>query len=113
MAKQQANRPAANNPAPVSATQRTAPVRAAAPKKDNMFSEGKGDFIFGRQHFILFGVALGLVLLGLAFMTGGQQPDPNEWDPNIPYSPMRITVAPILMVTGFIVAIVGIFKKAA
>jgi hypothetical protein len=112
MAKQQANRPAPNTPAQAAAS-RPAPVRASAPKQDSMFSEGKGEFIFGRQHFILFGVALALVLLGLAFMTGGRQPNPNEWDDSITYSPMRITVAPILMVAGFVVAIVGIFRKGA
>jgi Protein of unknown function (DUF3098) len=113
MAKQQPNRPAANTQAPAAAQQKAAPVRASAPKRDNIFTEGKDEFIFGRQHFMLFGVALALVLLGLAFMTGGQQPDPNQWDESIIYSPMRITVAPILMVSGFVVAIVGIFRKNA
>lgn len=111
MAKQQANRPAPAQPAASSQQRATAPVRPSAQKTDSMFTEGKGDFIFGKQHFILFGIALGLVLLGLALMTGGQQPDPNQWDPNIIYSPMRITLAPILMVSGFVVAIIGIFKK--
>ena len=108
MAKQQANsrgQQAAAQPA------KAAPIRATKVQKDSIFSEGKGVFIFGRQHFILFGIGLALVLAGLALMTGGQQPDPNEWDPNIIYSPMRITVAPLMMVAGFIVVIMGIFKK--
>jgi hypothetical protein len=96
---QQSNRPAA------------APVRPAPQRRDNIFSSGKGVFIFERINFILFGIGLLLVLVGLAAMTGGQQPDPNQWDPNITYSPMRITVAPILILSGFGVVIYGIFKS--
>lgn len=68
--------------------------------------------IFGRQNFIYMGVGLLLVLVGLAVMSGGAMPDPNKWQPEIIYSPMRITVAPILMVAGFVVVILGIFKKS-
>ncbi|MBV6438421.1 MAG: hypothetical protein EPGJADBJ_00044 [Saprospiraceae bacterium] len=44
-------------------------------------------------------------------MTGGAMPDPNKWEPERIYSFRRITLAPILMVAGFIVIIFGIFKK--
>lgn len=91
---------------------KTAPVRTEGGKRESIFSEGRGEFIFGRQHFILFGVGLLLVLLGLAAMTGGAQPDPNTWDESIIYSPMRITVAPIMILAGFVVVILGIFKKS-
>jgi hypothetical protein len=50
-------------------------------------------------------------MVGLALMTGGSMPDPNKWEPERIYSPMRITVAPILMVAGFVVVVMGIFKK--
>lgn len=68
--------------------------------------------IFGKQNFILMGAGLLLVLLGLALMSGGSMPDPSKWEPERIYSPMRITVAPILMVAGFVVVILGIFKKS-
>lgn len=57
------------------------------------------------------GIGLGLVLLGLLAMSGGAMPDNNTWDPNIIYSFRRITLAPILMVAGFVVVAYGIFKK--
>lgn len=63
------------------------------------------------MNFILFGVGLGLVILGLFVMSGGSMPDPNTWDPNIIYSFRRITLAPILMLSGFAVVVYGIFKK--
>lgn len=58
------------------------------------------------------GIGLGLVILGLITMSGGAMPDPNKWEPERIYSFRRITLAPIMMVAGFVVVIVGIFKTA-
>jgi hypothetical protein len=92
------------------ATRRTA---RATERSESIFSTGKRDFIFERSHFILFGIGLLLVLGGLAAMTGGQQPDPNQWDESIVYSPRRITLAPMMILAGFGVVIYGIFKKSS
>lgn len=67
--------------------------------------------IFGRINFIYFGIGLALVLGGLLAMMGGSMPDPNVWEPERIYSFTRITLAPIMMVAGFIVVILGIFKQ--
>ncbi len=109
MAKQPQRRPAPPQP------KRTAPVAPTrkAEKRDNLFSTGKHEFIFDRQNFIIMGIGLALVVLGLVAMGGGSMPDPNTWDPNIIYSFRRITLAPILMVAGFVVVVFGIFKKSA
>ncbi|MDO8369088.1 MAG: DUF3098 domain-containing protein [Saprospiraceae bacterium] len=108
MAKQQQHRPA-----PQSQQRKTAPapVRRPAEKKESIFSVGSKELIFGRQNFIMMGTGLALVLVGLAIMSGGAMPDPNKWEPERIYSPMRITLAPILMVAGFVMVAVGIFKK--
>ncbi len=101
--RQQAAQPTAKKAAP-------APVRRTE-KKENIFSAGKNEFIFGRQNFIYMGIGLGLVILGLIAMSGGAMPDPNKWEPERIYSFRRITLAPIMMVAGFVVVIVGIFKN--
>jgi hypothetical protein len=44
-------------------------------------------------------------------MIGGGSDDPAVWDPGI-YSTMRITVAPILVIAGFVVEVFAITKKA-
>jgi hypothetical protein len=44
-------------------------------------------------------------------MMGGSQPNPNEWDESIIYSPRIMVVAPILILAGLIVEIYAIFKK--
>ncbi len=113
MAKQQQRpqaRPAqqqqqpARRPAP-------APVRRPAERKDNIFTAGNKEFIYGTKNFITMGIGLALIILGLILMSGGGMTDPSQWDPNQVYSPRRITVAPICMVAGFLVVILGIFQK--
>jgi hypothetical protein len=111
MAKQQAKpqaRPQQAAPAP----KKAAPARRSE-SRENIFSAGKHDFIFGRQNFIYLGIGLGMVVLGLILMAGGAMPDPNKWEPERIYSFRRITLAPLMMVAGFVVVIVGIFKKSS
>ena len=51
-------------------------------------------------------------MAGLIAMSGGAMPDPNKWEPERIYGFQRITLAPILMVAGFVTIILGIFKKS-
>lgn len=44
-------------------------------------------------------------------MAGEKSPDPNVFDEKEVYSPVRITIAPLLIVAGFIIEIVAIMKK--
>jgi hypothetical protein len=69
------------------------------------------DFPFGRENYIWMLAGIGLVFLGFVFMVGGGSEDPAVWNPAI-YSPMRITVAPILVIAGFVVEVFAIIKKA-
>ncbi len=68
------------------------------------------DFPFGKENYILMLVGIGLIFLGFVFMVGGGSEDPAIWDPSI-FSPMRITVAPILVIAGFVVEVFAIVKK--
>jgi len=88
-----------------------APARTTAEKKETLFHVGNRDLIYGRKNFVLMGAGLALILAGLAAMSGGAMPDPNVWEPERIYSFTRITLAPMLMVAGFVVVIFGIFKK--
>lgn len=53
-----------------------------------------------------------LIVLGLLLMIGGKSKDPNVFDPSQVYSFRRITLAPILILGGLALEIVGIFKKS-
>ncbi len=111
MAKQQQQQRPAPQPQAQPRKTAPAPVRRPAEKKESIFSAGSKELIYGRQNFILMGIGLALVLLGLATMAGGAMPDPNKWEPERIYSFTRITLAPILMVAGFVMVAVGIFKQ--
>jgi hypothetical protein len=69
------------------------------------------DFPFGRENYKWLLIGLGLIFLGFILMSGGGSEDPAVWDPSI-FSPMRITVAPVLVMAGFIVEVYAIIKKA-
>jgi predicted cobalt transporter CbtA len=110
MAKQQQRRPA--SPAPTARKNTPAqPVRRSESKRSWSSGAGDNELIFGRQNFMIMGIGLLLILVGLVVMSGGHMPDPDTWDPNIIYSFRRITLAPILMLAGFAAIIYGIFKK--
>jgi hypothetical protein len=67
--------------------------------------------LFGKENYML--MLAGLLVLGLGFflMAGGKSSDLKVFDTNEVYSATRITVAPILIVLGFIIEIVAIMKK--
>ncbi len=91
---------------------KTAPVQRTV-KKESTWNADKSGLLYGRSNFIYMGAGLALVLAGLALMNGGAMPDPNKWEPERIYSFTRITLAPMLMVAGFVVVAIGIFKKSA
>ena len=110
MAKQPIRRPATPAPA-AKKTSQAQPARHSETKRSWSIGAGDRDLIYGRQNFLLFGVGLALVLAGLVLMSGGHMPNPDTWDPGIIYSFRRITLAPMLMLAGFVVVIIGIFKS--
>jgi hypothetical protein len=115
MAKQQPQQPQKRQtPAPattpVQPRKTPAPVRATV-KKESLFNVGSNELIYGKNNFIWMGLGLALVVAGLVAMSGGAMPSPDVWDENIIYSFRRITLAPIMMVAGFIITLIGIFKK--
>ena len=69
------------------------------------------DFPFGKENYMLMLVGIGLIFLGFVLMSGGGSEDPAIWDPAV-LSHRRITVAPILVIAGFVVEVFAIVKKA-
>lgn len=66
---------------------------------------------FTRDNYMWMLIGLAVLALGFFLMAGGKSPNPNEFDPKEVYSPIRITVAPLLIIVGFIIEIYAIMKK--
>lgn len=69
-----------------------------------------GEFAFGKENYILMIIGLVLLVLGFLLMIGGNSKDPNTFNEAI-FSPRRLTVAPILILAGYVVEIFAIMKK--
>ena len=67
--------------------------------------------LFGKENYRWMLIGIALVALGLILMAGGKSPDPNVFNKNEVYSVRRITIAPILILAGFVIEIFAIFKK--
>ncbi|HVU56926.1 MAG TPA: DUF3098 domain-containing protein [Puia sp.] len=67
--------------------------------------------LFGKDNYRWMLIGLILIALGLILMGGGKSKDPNVFNPKEVYSFTRITLAPILILGGFVVEIFAIFRK--
>jgi hypothetical protein len=67
--------------------------------------------LFGKENYRWMLAGLILIALGLILMGGGKSKDPNVFNPKEIYSFTRITLAPILILGGFVVEIFAIFRK--
>ncbi len=72
----------------------------------------KKAFVFGKENFKLFFIGMALVLLGFILMTGGGSDDPTTFDEDALFSNTRITLAPILVIAGYVVVIFSIMKQS-
>jgi hypothetical protein len=69
------------------------------------------DLLFGRRNYLIMIIGLGIIFLGYALMYGGNMPSPDVWDESLIYSTTRITIAPILILTGLGMQFYAIFAK--
>lgn len=67
-------------------------------------------FAFNKLNYKLLYIGLGLILLGMLLMIGGGSDSPDEFNEAI-FGFQRITLAPILILAGFVVEIFAIMKR--
>ena len=63
-----------------------------------------------RRNYILLAIGFAVILLGFVLMTGGGSDSPDEFN-YARFSWRRITLAPILVVGGFVLEIYAILKR--
>lgn len=67
--------------------------------------------LFEKDNYMWMGIGIAVVAIGMLLMSGGKNPNPNQFDYNLVYSTTRITIAPILILAGLIIEIYAIFKR--
>lgn len=65
---------------------------------------------FGYKNYIMILVGVAIVVLGFILMSGGGEHTTTEFDDSI-FSFRRITLAPIVVIVGFVIVGVAIMKR--
>jgi hypothetical protein len=71
----------------------------------------KNSPLFGKSNLLWMLIGVMIIIAGLLLMTGGKSADPNVFDEKEIYSTTRITIAPLLILTGLLVEVYAIMKK--
>ena len=79
---------------------KTSPMQTASPES----------ILFTKENFKWMIIGALIMALGFFLMAGGKSPNPNMFNDKDVYSPVRITIAPILIVAGLLVEIFAIIK---
>ena len=71
----------------------------------------KAGFALGKENYKLLAIGLVIIIIGFVLMIGGHTSDPNVFNKDEIFSFRRITLAPIIVLAGFIFEIWAIMKK--
>lgn len=66
--------------------------------------------ILGKENYYIIGAGVLLLIIGYFLMSGGQQA-PDQYNENEIYSFRRITLAPIVVILGYIAIAIGIMYR--
>jgi len=79
----------------------------------NKKSENQADksgFALGKENYKLLIIGMAIIIFGFILMIGGGSEDPNVFNEEV-FSFRRITLAPLVVLGGFIFEIWAIMKK--
>ena len=98
----------------VSTKKKASPVKKSSSTRSKYLQNSKDSsvpLLFNKGNYMWMGIGAVVLAFGLLLMAGGGMEDPNVWDESVIYSFRRITLAPIVMLTGLVIEIYAIFKK--
>ena len=67
--------------------------------------------LFNKENYMWMLIGAAVLALGFFLMSGGKSDNPNIFNEKEIYSPVRITIAPLLIIAGFVIEIFAIMKK--
>jgi len=68
-------------------------------------------FALGKQNYYLLAIGFVIIILGFLLMSGGGTDDPNVFNADELFSFRRITLAPVVILFGFVFEIYAIMKR--
>jgi hypothetical protein len=74
-------------------------------------SDGKPNFALTKENYILLLIGFAIIVVGFLLMVGGGSHDPKVFNEKELFSFRRITLAPIIILVGFVFEIYAIMKK--
>lgn len=81
-------------------------------EKKQVQAGSKSNPLFGKENYMWMLIGLAVLALGFFLMAGGKSSDPKVFNDSDVYSTTRITIAPILIIAGFVIEIFAIMKKS-
>lgn len=87
---------------------------ATVPKKNVVTTNPKDQpvhHLFSKDNYMWMLAGVVVMAIGFFLMAGGKSADPNVFNDKDVYSPVRITIAPILIIAGLLIEIYAIMKK--
>ncbi|WP_026474263.1 DUF3098 domain-containing protein [Alkaliflexus imshenetskii] len=82
-------------------------------KKESLKKETQGrkfDMALDKENYILLAISFAIVVIGFILMIGGGSDDPDVFSEAV-YGFRRVTLAPMVVLFGFLFAIYAIMKK--
>ena len=76
-------------------------------KKSDAQNQG---FLFNRENYLLIISGVIVLIVGYMLMAGGEQ-KPDEYKIEEIYSFRRVTLAPIVVIAGYVIVIFGILRR--
>ncbi len=76
----------------------------------NVLPEKKIDMALDKENYILLAISFVIVIVGFILMIGGGSDDPAVFNKAV-YGFQRVTLAPMVVLFGFVFAIYAIMKK--
>ena len=78
--------------------------------KKEITSNHNDGFAISQANIKIIIASVILIIIGYFLVSGGKSDDPNVFNPDI-FNFRRLTLAPIVMIIGFVGVIYGIMKK--
>ncbi|MHC1777372.1 MAG: DUF3098 domain-containing protein [Lentimicrobium sp.] len=85
-------------------------AKVSADKKASTVTDKELQFAFGKENYRLMLIGLGVIALGFILMVGGGSDDPKVFNEAI-FNFQRLTLAPLLILAGYVIEIFAIMKK--